>query len=88
MECRGSAHELPIRLAESFLIMEPTYLQLFSQKTVQLVNDSDIVTRFSWRLLPTASEERKARSIPLPNRSFPYPLFHAFKPFLEGGRGC
>mmetsp|Transcript_4036 Transcript_4036/g.9628 ORF Transcript_4036/g.9628 Transcript_4036/m.9628 type:complete len:4944 (+) Transcript_4036:104-14935(+) len=61
MQCVGQAVELAAKLEENTMVMDPTYVQLFSQKSVQLVNDSDQVLRYEWKLLPSGHEETKAR---------------------------
>lgn len=57
----GKAEELAIRIDSHALLMDPTYVTLFSQKVLKLINSSDETVAFSFKQLASAAEEIKAK---------------------------
>lgn len=57
----GKAEELTVRIDSHALLMDPTYVTLFSQKTLKIINSSDETVQFSFKQLASVAEEIKAR---------------------------
>ena len=61
MYCSGRAEELAVRLDSQALLMDPTYVSLFSQKTFKIINRSEDTLAFCFKQFAGAAEEIKAR---------------------------
>ena len=61
VHARGVVQELPVRLDSSAMLMDPTYVGLFSQKSFRIFNRSDETLKFCFKQFASASAEIKAR---------------------------
>jgi hydrocephalus-inducing protein len=61
LACSGAAEELAVRLDSQAMLMDPTYVGLFSQKTFKIINRSDETLAFCFKQFASAAEEIKAR---------------------------
>ena len=61
MYCSGRAEELAVRLDSQAMLMDPTYVSLFSQKTFKIINRSEDTLGFCFKQFASAAEEIKAR---------------------------
>ena len=61
MYCTGRAEELAVRLDSQAMLMDPTYVSLFSQKTFKIINRSEETVAFCFKQFASAAEEIKAR---------------------------
>jgi hydrocephalus-inducing protein len=57
----GKGEELSVRLDSHALLMDPTYVSLFSQKSFKIINNSDETVTYSFKQLASAAEELRAR---------------------------
>ena len=60
-ERTGVVQELAVRIDSSAMLMDPTYVGLFSQKTFRVINRSDETLKFCFKQFASASAEIKAR---------------------------
>ena len=61
MYASGRAEELAVRLDSQAMLMDPTYVSLFSQKTFKVINRSEETLAFCFKQFASAAEEIKAR---------------------------
>ncbi|CAH2323836.1 Hypothetical predicted protein [Pelobates cultripes] len=57
----GASSDINVRLDKNSLIVEKTFLSLANQRTVTIINRSDIITHFQWKALATAQEEEQQK---------------------------
>ena len=57
----GSGHNVDVSISSSQLTMEPTYISLHSQRTLKIVNRSDIPVDFSWKSFASGDEDESER---------------------------
>ena len=57
----GVAEDVQIRLETSKLKLGDTYLSLASSRTIRLYNESNIVTKFQWKMFGSDEEDEKYR---------------------------
>ena len=53
MYCSGRAEELAVRLDSQAMLMDPTYVSLFSQKTFKVINRSEETLAFCFKQFAT-----------------------------------
>ena len=61
MAVSGSGRNVDVSLSSPSVTVESTYISLFSQKTVKVVNHSDIPIEFSWKSFRDMNEEMVER---------------------------
>ncbi|CAG5135278.1 unnamed protein product, partial [Candidula unifasciata] len=57
----GAAHEANIRLDKNSIRIENTYISMASQRTVVIMNHSDIIAHFRWSKFATQDDEDQRR---------------------------
>ena len=57
----GISEDVSISLEKDSITLDDTYLSLASSKTVRLYNNSNIVTRFQWKMFSSEEEDEKFR---------------------------
>ncbi|KAM8946018.1 LOW QUALITY PROTEIN: hydrocephalus-inducing protein homolog [Pelodytes ibericus] len=57
----GGANDINVRLDKNSLTVEKTFLSLSNQRTVTIINRSDIITHFQWKALPSLQEEENQK---------------------------
>ncbi|KAG8437289.1 hypothetical protein GDO86_008117 [Hymenochirus boettgeri] len=57
----GSATDINIRLDKNSLMLEKTFLSLTNQRTVTIVNRSDIIAHFKWKAFSSQHEEEEQK---------------------------
>ena len=62
MAVTGRGAELNVGMEPGVLVMDPTYVTLFSQKNVKLYNNGDEPVRFDFRALQDEAHEGRARA--------------------------
>ncbi|XP_075242911.1 hydrocephalus-inducing protein-like isoform X4 [Convolutriloba macropyga] len=55
----GVAMDVNIRLDKSTVRMENTFISLTTKRTVGIVNRSDVIAKFTWKLLSSAKEDEQ-----------------------------
>ena len=58
----GNGHNVNVSISCSQITMDPTYISLHSQRTLKIVNRSDIPIEFSWKSFEGVAEEESERS--------------------------
>ncbi|CAM9472816.1 unnamed protein product [Choristocarpus tenellus] len=53
----GSGGPVDVYLSKPFIQLEPAYIGLCSQKTLKIINQSEILVHFSWKAFATPEEE-------------------------------
>ena len=61
VKVRGAAKELAVRLDSRAILMDPTYVSLFSQKSFKIINRSDHTLSYSFKLFASTVDEQNAR---------------------------
>lgn len=66
----GAAQDINVRLENSALQLDETYITMSNQRVVTLVNNSDTIVHYEWKKFATAVEEehQKLREIALLNK--------------------
>lgn len=57
----GSAYEIDVALDNALVDLPPTYVTLFSQKVIKIVNNSDETISFDWRTFDSVEQETRAQ---------------------------
>jgi hydrocephalus-inducing protein len=61
VKVRGVAIELAVRMDSRTILMDPTYVSLFSQKSFKIINRSEHTVSYSFKQFASASDEQNAR---------------------------
>ena len=57
----GAAQDVNVRLDRNSIRIEDTYITMNNQRTVTLVNRSDIIVHYEWKRFATAEEEEQQK---------------------------
>ncbi|EDV21657.1 uncharacterized protein TRIADDRAFT_30117, partial [Trichoplax adhaerens] len=57
----GAATDANVRLEKSSLKMETTYISMSSQRSISIVNRSDVVVHYQWKAFATTEEEESQK---------------------------
>ena len=61
IKTRGAAKELAVRMDSRAILMDPTYVSLFSQKSFKIINRSEHTVSYSFKQFASAADEQNAR---------------------------
>ncbi|XP_078688637.1 hydrocephalus-inducing protein-like [Branchiostoma floridae x Branchiostoma belcheri] len=62
VELHGVAVNANVRLDKSSLRIENTYISMANQRTINIVNRSDVIVHYHWKLFATVEEEGQQRT--------------------------
>ncbi|XP_019628796.1 PREDICTED: hydrocephalus-inducing protein homolog [Branchiostoma belcheri] len=62
VELHGVALNANVRLDKSSLRIENTYISMANQRTINIVNRSDVIVHYHWKLFATVEEESQQRT--------------------------
>ncbi|XP_035679087.1 LOW QUALITY PROTEIN: hydrocephalus-inducing protein homolog [Branchiostoma floridae] len=62
VELHGVAVNANVRLDKSSLRIENTYISMANQRTINIVNRSDVIVHYHWKLFATVEEESQQRT--------------------------
>jgi hypothetical protein len=61
LKAYGTAQELPVRMDCRAILMDPTYVSLFSQKSFKIINRSEHTVSYNFKQFASTAEEQNAK---------------------------